>query len=452
MDRSRRLTFKIKAIKAEYLLYLLIWGLLIVRDYIGIRIPFYTFSGVILFFAFFLPRKAIVHIAVFLIPLSNAMNFRPILGMLALIYLIKKQIAKRRYFTYTYSGVILLAIMLFELFHLVVEPFSLSVYISYFCVYMFVFVVLCDADRRWCDRDTVMIFVFGVIVSNLLILGLMLIKSSMSFMSYISSLSRLGRVDAESFTSNYYLKNNPNAIANQAVVAISCLFALYSDRQEKSKVFLLICLTFLIAIGAMTVSRMFIVALCTIILWYMISANRGNRSRIAAVLIFLAFVLLVIYCAFPNVIDSYISRFTNSKTPETKTRLSIIKYYVKYMGDNFARSLFGIGMQDQEVKANYVVVSHNMILDVYVSWGLIGLILAMMFLVCVIKEYSQKSKSKMQYIAILSVLVTTQSGRLFRSVEAMVMLIIAVAIMQCTYAQENRAYDEHLQNRADDKQ
>lgn len=415
-------------IKRTSILFFIVYALLIIRDFFGIHYSVYILTIIISLACCLFSRKEIVETGVFLIPLSAAINIGTIYGVLAIIYLFK--LVRNGEIRFRAPSYMLIVLILFELMHLLISPFSVGTYLAYFCTYIFLTVVFADDRIEWISKSTIDIFIFSVIVSNLLILGLTMITSGGGITSLIQKAWRVGTTFVDEIQGDYLLYNNSNNIALQCCIAISCLVAFYQTK--KDRVFkIVIQMGLLTVIGLLTISRTFLVTIFVVIMWSIISSSGVRTNRKIGIIAISILGVVALFYFSPMLVNNLIFRF---KTAEISTsdssRANIIRYYIDYINRDINSILFGIGMQSHNLKTGYRYVAHNMILDIYVSWGLTGLILTAVYFISLIKQYAIKNSNSLQYITLASLLVFTQSGRIFKTLNVMIMFVIVVCILQ----------------------
>ena len=113
-------------------------------------------------------------------------------------------------------------------------------------------------------------------------------------------------------------------------------------------------------------------------------------------------------------------------------RGDLFKYYNQFMFSSPAYILFGIGMQQIfEKVAPYAPVAdvpHMGLQEVWVAWGLVGLVLFIVMLWRIIKISGQHTREKRQfyqYMPLAVTLVFTMAGQLLTSSRALMALTIS---------------------------
>ena len=88
----------------------------------------------------------------------------------------------------------------------------------------------------------------------------------------------------------------------------------------------------------------------------------------------------------------------------TSNRNIIAEEYLHLMMDSFGKMIFGIGIQDYSTRSGIFLETHNIVLELFVVWGVLGVIVFFLFLVGIFKLIAKKPFSKTNMINWLPIL------------------------------------------------
>lgn len=409
-----------------FLYIFLVYGLLAMRDIFGIPVPLNMFSVLTVVLSLLCNITGITAMICSLIPLISALNLGTIVCLLTIVLTVKYLLAWRM--IPRISFLLFLIPILFEVFHIFVSPFSMNSFYMMSGTYICVGLVLCYPK---CDTDFVLplkVFILSSLTFGILVLFITLKDTGYSIIRFIETAKRLGDTIGYDETVVYKITANANNLGNQCSIAIcACIAMAYTGKFSTLKFIVLSAIFFII--GLLTQSRMFIVSVAFILLFSIFSfRHAGDSSTRKATRYIMVFVILIIavMIIYPDIPGNLLGRLNAESVNPYYSRLNITAGYLKYMCENGWRMIFGIGAQSQEIKSGYGASTHNMILDVYVSWGIPGLLYAAVFFLALIKE-SRYSKGKpYELLAILVLLLITQSGRFFRCSTAIMLFIPSI--------------------------
>lgn len=400
-----------------------LYGLILLRDFFSVQIPVQLITVLLILFAVSSKKETIVKYAVSLIPVAQAVQFSTIIGAMALIILFKN-----RKVQLTRVSIIFLLLMLMELLHSVIPPFSLSAYITFACTYVFMFVIFSDKERyKVLNADTVMAFIISVIIANVIVVALTLKSNSLNFASIIQNNWRLGNTFADDEIIGYRLSNNPNSIGFHMIIAISSSIAMYIGKFINTKNFIvLMCTSFFI--GLLSISRTFIVALIGMLIMLCFCIQREYMKKLLKTLLWIALIVIVIYSIAPEAINNMISRFQDSASTVTMgSRTIITQQYLEAFANDPLKIIFGVGMQDLQAKTGVMMNPHNSIVDVYVAWGVVGVIITVILFIELIMDMKKYKRMYIYTLPILCMILYSMSGRIFKSAHVMMLFVVVAS-------------------------
>lgn len=227
-------------------------------------------------------------------------------------------------------------------------------------------------------------FVSGVCISTLYGIYVGFLKSS-SFSSF-SRLSMSDRFSGGAGDANYY-----------SIYILVGLFSMVSLVNKKTKTLLktimMIVFIFLTFFGFTSLSRMFMIVFCFVMIIYLLIAalsleKYSRHRRFLFGLIVIAASSSVFYLnTIINNITLIFSRFTTSSdlSSLTSNRDVILEHYINFLLSHPVQMLFGVGIQKYYLRTGHDtnIYAHNIVMELLVSWGIIGSIL-FAFYVCVL--------------------------------------------------------------------
>lgn len=205
----------------------------------------------------------------------------------------------------------------------------------------------------------------------------------------VNSQFRLGMLgEKEEEAAEGLLSINPNGIGLMAIVAIASTMLLQTKKRLSTK-WTIPALVFFSIVGFMTVSKTFILVYagfwCMYLLWYTIQQNKSVVRTLGLILL----ALIVLFAIWnTDMIQNVVKRFDTDD--QTSGRIDTILEYLDYMMKEPARVIFGIGLQDVAGKAGIYYSPHNAITEIFVCFGILGLMLYAGFFGCILRLAKRK--------------------------------------------------------------
>lgn len=362
------------------------------------------------------------------IPLSVAFQYKYALLILAVAMLVRNHWRLRS------SGTLLIvaAMMVWELLHVFYGQFSYVEYLRGFAEVILLGIVtsidLSDLDYKLVLR-ALSVSIVGVCCIMLFMqlqqfnfnLAAIFARSAASF--------RFGQsnMDAGRFALNFNA-NNLGFICNLS----TCAMLLLITRKEYGPAEIgLAVLSMMFAL--MTMSRAAIVCMVMIFAAFLLCGNGSVSKKMQGTLgglAIAAIALLLMRKLFPAVFDNILERFQRADI--WNGRGGLMYYYNQFLLSSPMYLLFGIGMQNifQKVALRIPVQlsPHNGIQEVWVAWGLVGVVLVVYMIWKIIrtsKLYSSGKRRFYQFMPLILTLVFTMSGQFLTSSRTLMALIIS---------------------------
>lgn len=129
----------------------------------------------------------------------------------------------------------------------------------------------------------------------------------------------------------------------------------------------------------------------------------------------------------PESVDALLERFATHEGDITNGRTSINGYYIENMFNDLQGALFGYGLMSYRDYLGGQSI-HNALLEVFISWGLLGGWISIAWIYNLIKTQIMSLRRPLLYtvIPMCIVLLMVQSTRLFRTIVPIFYLMISI--------------------------
>ncbi len=350
------------------------------------------------------------------IPLGTAFQYKYAL----LLYLIIGIIRFRKQLSISNVVIVIALMMIWELLHGLYAAFSYNEFLRAFAELLILGFVtslkLNNIDYKLISRS----LAFSVIGVSLIIIY---IKVNSGFGGFFEMLAesttgdRFGQDTTEDGTA-YGLNFNANGmgfICNMAIASLLILIA-----RKEYKLLDIVMLIVLIFLGAMTLSRTFVVVCSFLFLSFILFTPGTAGQRVKNIFLLLVIFVVFIYGLFvyaPSIIQNFAER--NDTDDITNGRAFLMEFYHNHIFSSFEYCFWGIGLQGYgtklvEIYGRNIGVCHNGIQEIWVTWGFVGIILFTIMIIQMIlisKKYSGK-RNLFAYIPLCALLFTTMAGQL----------------------------------------
>lgn len=407
----------------NYIVPIFVVIFLILRDLFDILIPMELFLIVISFIFLFINTEEIISIVAFLIPFENSIlvSFLFISGTIVIIF--KKKFKLDKIFLF-----LIFFILLWEIIHINNGYFLVNSYIKFGAALLF-FLVVYSLRETISFKEISKSFIYGLCIFIILVLINQFIFEGFSVNDVTNNFSRLG--DFNPNTYGYGLYNNPNAIGVSLNVAIGLLISFKEN--EKNNIIYILMFLFFIFSGFITQSKTFLIVFTFQVIYFFVCKKEDLIKKINQIVIFsIGFIIVFILLdyIFPSLIEEIIIRFR----PEYifSSRDTIFNDYNSFIFSNSNNLFIGVGIQNINLKALFFSNPHNMIQEVFVAWGIIGLIWLMFLIIKVFSDGFKKREKQlnrkflMDMLPLLSFLIATQLSRVFSKPEFIILLLISI--------------------------
>ena len=406
--------------------------LMVARYLLGIKVPAIAFLAVTLLPSWFGTKSEQLAMVASCIPLSVAFQYKYALLILSAAILVRNHWKLNR------SGAFLIVMLMavWEWWHAFYGRFEYVEYLRDFAELILLGLVisidLYDLNYKLIIRSLV-ISVVGVCVIMLILQLRQFNYNIVAVFSRSAHSFRFGQDNMES--GNYALNFNANNLGFICNLATSGVLLL-AARKEHNRLDILwaVCSAVFTLI---TLSRAALLCLAMLFACYLF-LNEGKIlqkivSGVMGIIVAVVAILLV-WIYVPSVFENLLERFQRSDVSNGRT--SLFTYYGQFLLSSPAYFLCGIGMQHifEKVSPYYPVhnVPHMGFQEVWVAWGLVGVIMMLCLLwklVATSVWYAQGKRRAYQFMPLVLTLVFTMSGQLLTSSRALMALIFSYACL-----------------------
>lgn len=407
---------------------LAMFALLILRYLMKIHVPQIAFLLVAMIPICFGSTSEQLAFAASCIPFSVAFQYKYAILILTVTILLKNRLRLKR----PGGFVLVLVMMAWELGHAFFKWFSYVEYLRGFAELLLLGIItsidLKNVDHKLVIRSLA-VSVVGICV---LMLVMQLQLYNYNLLAVFSRSVRSFRFGQNNMQSGWFAlnfnANNLGFLCNLS--ACSCLLMVVRKENHWMDIVLAICAG---AFALITVSRAAVVCMILIIGAYFLLTNGTFVRRIWGVvggLLIIAVSVIILWQFLPSVFDNIITRF--KYVDVWSGRGQLFQYYWKFLFSSWNYVLFGVGMQQipKKVYPYYPVsnVPHNGIQEVWVAWGIVGVVMLLILLwkiVTTSKHHAGGKRQPYQFMPLILTLVFTMSGQLLTSSRALLALSIS---------------------------
>ncbi len=419
-----------------YATILCLLALLFAKNGLDLAIPMKGILLVAVLPAFFASPAQMIAMVLSFIPMSAGFQYKYALMAYVLIGIVRFG-SQMHFSKLTFP---LIVMIIWEMLHLVVSEtvVEMNELMRGFAEFVFLWFISCqkmkNLDMRMIARSLA-IAVIGVCCITMYMQMTLVSGDVADVLSQRSDGSyRFGNdnsEDEEAFGLNF----NPNQLGFICNMPVAALLVLM--RMRKSTVLDGIMLSLCVAFGSFTLSRTFLVCLSFLFVSFiLLSSNSLSRRLFYIVLltILIGGVVWAIDAFLPDVIKNFTARFEVEDI--SNNRIDLFGFYNQHIFSTVSFCLFGIGVQgfsDTLVRlyGPDIEVCHNGFQEVWVAWGLPGLLMVVWWLRQLVAE-SRKwcpSKTYLSYLPLIFILLEMQAGQFIRSNMSMLALIFAYTVL-----------------------
>lgn len=231
-------------------------------------------------------------------------------------------------------------------------------------------------------------------------------KSLGGLSEIVTGTFRIGHISQYDETVVGLMSMNANGIALMTMVAISSLMLMISKGRIKKR-FAIPLIVYFSFVGFLTISKTFLLVYVGFWVLYSLWYVKKNGKNIFKPLALFA-VIGILTAAVWNteLVQNVVSRFDSEDI--TTGRVDVIFEYLSYMANNTKALFVGIGLQNITDKTSIIRVPHNAILEIFVCFGIVGILAYAAFFIALIRsaiKHSKKTNEKNIFINFIPFIV-----------------------------------------------
>ena len=409
-------------------LFLVFSALVIGRDVAGLPVSKYLFIAIGAVICFICEKTELLCFVAFIAPLHAGVSGVYITGFALVSFFIKnKQVRKMNR-----SHLLIFALLALELIVGLHYDFSFVEYLRFAVGFMLLFIVALDTGLDITSERVLRFFLAGYFIALISVWGQML--RVYSFPQVLSMGVRLGKlIDASSVEEGFRVAFNSNDLGFVSMLA--ALFCLMLLKKTGKKLYVI---PFAIAVitNFMTMSRGANIAfLIGLVLYFLFSAEDRKKTvrNMIILIVSLAVLLQLIWWLVPNYFSAFQERFMVDDI--SNNRNDIVAYYFGAMWNNPIGLIFGVGLQNYNVKYEYFFAAHNATQEILITWGIVGfLIIIALFVRSVTITKNNNPRFRLfQAVPLIALLLGLQSGQGFSGYAHMQYLLVCFMAFYLEY-------------------
>ena len=265
-------------------------------------------------------------------------------------------------------------------------------------------------------RRALLCYVAGVVLGGTVIL--LLTADTVTWNALLSGTQgvRLGATENE--TEMMQTAYNANQLAGMFAIAVAILVVM-TERKWVSKLLALPLMGYALFIIVLTRSRTGLVLFGLIVLiYYWVLVFRRKKFWTGLwILLAVALLVMIVFNALPDATQAMLNRFTEEEDI-TNGRADLFVLYLNAWSEDPWCFFLGYGIGSYKNVVDIWQVPHNVIADILISWGLLGLILTVAVLVLQYKKGTALVEKKMLMLASMPAviaLIATVGGQYLTS-------------------------------------
>lgn len=401
----------------------LLAAVMVLRDLFGLGINQVLILGLIGIAAVILPYNELFCFTSFVAPVACGINGYAITILLLALY----AKSKRKIISQFLPAIVLIFV---ELLHSSIYAFSFSREFLYFSnIALFFF---CSNDTNDVDpQKVVKSFIYGTALCCLLIIGRTYIING-SFSAIFLDNARIGSVMGENEMETKGLTHmvlNANSLAYISLLGTTCL--LFGRKVlNLGKIPYYSLLILLLLGGAITVGRTWLLVLCAILLLYVFSSS--VKRKIGFVFFILTGLVVVaqtemLNSLFSVITESFSVRFS-SNLMQAGGRTDLWNEYMQIWISDISYIICGISAPNYRLLFPNINAIHNIIQQIFVCTGIIGLSVYVIFGVNIIRNSLRANTKFLFYLPLIAAFVYLQS------IPVLADWILILPVFPCIYA------------------
>lgn len=383
---------------------LCIMAILCLRDIFDLDIGGAAITGVIAVLLIILPYPHLIYLLFFILPLTCGIpGYVMLLSIIILLLKSKHKTALQI--------IPVLVISLVEIFHASFYDFNADLkgilsYLSFTAVFFF---LLFDQNKTIDRRICIKYFCLGAVFTLMIIYADLILKNGFTeiITGNLRSGFAMGIDDVEEMKNHLAL--NANSIAYYSIVSLGCLLLGRKKLQLSLPLYLLLTCA-AIAAGVLSFSRTWLLLIAIISILFIITNKLSNKFiTMATIAIIVSLAIMSDSAFFSPITENITNRIENDNIATAGGRVTIFKEYNRFWSSDIKYMLFGTGAVYYKEVARQSASMHNGIQQIYVCYGVCGIILYITVIFIFIRKYRQKGLPLLYYLPIIACFLFDQS-------------------------------------------
>ena len=406
-------------------------SLLVARDVIGISFNKFIFVGFILLFAIVSSYKDLSSMLCFMFPLTWGLPYTYIfLGCIIIYWFKRKKIPAPAF-------ILIIIFFLLEIvasfFYQTTDYISIIKYVSVIAIF-FTFLYDSEIDKNSCIKA----YYYGSIVLCLIIL-VTTFRNAPSNWLYLFSKGwfRFGNKQAED-AEGMMLSVNSNTLAYYSIVGIAIAYYFIPGTKGKQRWLHIFALGLFLISGVFTVSIswMIVFAVCTLL--FVFSQTRNVKAVLFSALgmIVLLLVFRIAISNRPELLSAFTDRLANADLRTGNNRTELMLGYHRVFINNPRFIFLGTGVTQYRQVTNLINSFHNMIQQIFVSYGVFGGLIFFIGLLAPLRKIKKHATTLLDWIPLIVVLLFTQTIQFINPESLMLPFVIAFYLLSANSAKE----------------
>ena len=415
-------------------------ALLAIRDIAGVSFSKFLLVIYCLGFLAYAPVDCFAPMLCFTFPLTWGLPYTYIyFGAICLFWLKRKKVPGR---AFACSLFFLSLEFIASIWYIDTDYALILKYISTLTIF-FTFLYDDYIDKKSCVRA----FYIGSIVLCVIIL-ITTFKSAPSNWLYLFSKGwfRFGSKQAENIE-GMMISVNANTLAYYSIVGICLSYSYLPDSKGKERWFYLSALALFTVSGVLTVSISWMLVFVVCSLLFVFTQTRSPKAVIlTAIGMISAFLIARIALSrTPELLTAFTTRLTTVDLSTGDARTDLMLDYHNAFWNNPRFIFLGTGVTQYRQITNISNSFHNMIQQIFVSYGVIAGIIFFVGILSPIRNVGRHSTVLLDWLPMIGVLVFTQTIQ-FINPESLMLPYVIAYFWLITRAEKGRENDEALYN------
>lgn len=421
------------SIKSERFLsfsIMLLMLIFVVRDIFSIGINPYLITFILSSIACVLSYRDLIAYSCFLLPLScGVQSFIWIVIVCCIIY--KKRIIPNQ------TLILFLFFVVLELFDqsrtIIVEP-QIKNTIFYFTALFVVLYLVFDDTQAMNPSKNIRYFLYG----SAFLLTVLFIRIILQYgMDEILTGAIRYKLDDTTISGDYVFFTNANNLGLYSAVCFTILLYIGKEKLNLSSSLYILLLSLILMGGMLTFSRTWLILTTLFLFLYFIVAKK-NKSFLFMLFVFIIFSILAFSSNyFSSIMEIFEARLNGDDLRDGAGRTDLLSSYNQFFVQHPKYWLTGTGAVYYQSICQQPNSMHNMIQQIYVCYGFLGLAGVGVLFYSIFKKKITFVKHIQNYAPIICFLIFLQTVQFFNPIFCMYPLVVCtfcLKIHKTTYA------------------